>query len=75
VLGKPARRFCFGDDREDFDGFTRDVIAHSQFPQAMAFSLVIGTSRFDRAPGEPRAASRLRSRSSILGAKVKAGGS
>jgi hypothetical protein len=26
VLGKPARRFRFCEDREDFDGFDRDVI-------------------------------------------------
>jgi hypothetical protein len=26
VVGKPARRFCFRDDREDLDSFARDVI-------------------------------------------------
>jgi hypothetical protein len=26
VLGKPARRFCFRDDREDLDRFARDVM-------------------------------------------------
>jgi len=29
VLGKPPRRFGFGDDRKDFDGFGRDVIENS----------------------------------------------
>jgi len=28
VLGKPARRFGFGDDREDLDRFARDVMEH-----------------------------------------------
>lgn len=32
MLRKPAGRFGFGDDREDFDGFARDVIEYSHFP-------------------------------------------
>src|SRR5213078_1326727 len=36
VLGKPARRFSFRDDREDLDSFARDVIEHSHFPHPEA---------------------------------------
>src|SRR3989442_14061814 len=32
VLGEPAGRFGLRDDREDLDGFTRDVIKHLHFP-------------------------------------------
>jgi hypothetical protein len=36
VLGKPARRFGFRDDCEDFDRFVRDVIDHLHFPDPEA---------------------------------------
>lgn len=32
VLGEPARGFDFRDDREDFDGFGRDIIENSHLP-------------------------------------------
>ena len=32
MLGKPARRLRFGDDREDLDSFARDVIENPHFP-------------------------------------------
>ena len=32
VLGEPARRFGFRDDREDLDSLPRDVIRHPHFP-------------------------------------------
>ena len=31
MLGEPAGRFGLRDDREDLDGFTRDVIKHPHF--------------------------------------------
>jgi hypothetical protein len=36
VLGQPARGFCFRDDREDLDSFTRDVIEHPHVPNPEA---------------------------------------
>jgi hypothetical protein len=37
MRGEPARGFGFRDDREDLDGFVRDVIEHPHFsnPQAI----------------------------------------
>jgi hypothetical protein len=37
MLCEPARGFGFRDDREDFDGFARDVIEHPHFsnPEAI----------------------------------------
>jgi len=37
MRGEPARGFGFRDDREDLDGFARDVIEHPHFsnPQAI----------------------------------------
>ncbi len=32
MLGKPGRRVFLRDDREDFDGFMRDIIEHSDLP-------------------------------------------
>src|SRR5918994_6700057 len=32
VFDEPGRRFSFRDDREDFDGFRRDVIENADLP-------------------------------------------
>ena len=36
MRGKPARGFGFRDDREDLDGFAREVIEHPHFPNPKA---------------------------------------
>ena len=36
VRGEPTRGFGFRDDREDLDGFARDVIEHPHFPNPKA---------------------------------------
>ena len=41
MLFEPARRFGFRDDREDLDGFGRDVIEHSHLPNKAAAERVL----------------------------------
>jgi hypothetical protein len=45
VLGKPARRFRFCEDREDFDGFDRDVIENSHLSNPEAILWLTLTSQ------------------------------
>jgi hypothetical protein len=54
VLGKPVGRFCLGDDREDLDGFARDVIEHPHFsnPEAI-LRLAQAAEAFDPALAYP----------------------
>jgi len=54
VLGKPARRFGFRDDSEDFDDFARDVIEHPHFPNPEAIlRLAQAPQPFDAALAHP----------------------
>jgi len=54
VLGKPARRFSFRDDREDLDSFARDVIEHSHFPDPETILWLAETPQpFDSALAHP----------------------
>src|SRR2546426_3919475 len=54
VLGEPVRRFGFRDDREDLDGFARDVIEHSHFPDPEAIlRLAHAPQPFDPALAHP----------------------
>lgn len=50
MLGKPLCRFGFRDDREDLDGFARDIVEHPHFPDPEAIlRLAQATQAFDPA--------------------------
>jgi hypothetical protein len=54
VLGEPARGFGFRDDREDFNGFGRDVIENSNLPNPEAIlRLAQATQALDSALAYP----------------------
>src|SRR5436309_2524882 len=54
VPGEPVRGFSFRDDREDLDGFARDVIEHPHFPDPEAIlRLAHAPQPFDPALAHP----------------------